>query len=132
MYRERRNWVTGSSWRRLRDSFSRPISLLELVSNTAPFLPLGPVPQGRLIDAGAGNDLVRAGAGNDKLQGGAGNDILIGGDGDDLIIGGDGRDWLIGGFGADRRVGSADEAILIPPRTPSNPNSPPLLSLPST
>ncbi|MEO8659048.1 MAG: hypothetical protein ABI693_11290 [Bryobacteraceae bacterium] len=39
----------------MRDEFIKPITLLSLVRNTAPFLQLGPVPQGRLIDAGAGS-----------------------------------------------------------------------------
>jgi len=38
----------------LRDEFIKPLILLSLVRNTAPFLEMGPVPQGRLIDAGAG------------------------------------------------------------------------------
>ncbi|MDR0777352.1 MAG: putative Ig domain-containing protein [Azonexus sp.] len=62
-------------------------------------------PEGDLLDAGAGNDIVLGLAGNDTIFGGDGNDILDGGEGDDVLDGGAGNDTIYGGYGADTLIG---------------------------
>ncbi|MFO0798547.1 MAG: hypothetical protein U0804_13810 [Gemmataceae bacterium] len=70
-------------------------------------------PQGVMVDAGAGNDVVFGGPGVDYLYGGADHDILVGGGGNDYLYGEGGRDILIGGAGSDHLYGGADDNVLV-------------------
>lgn len=70
------------------------------------------------VSGGAKNDRFEVSV-NDRqdrvINGGAGNDIILSGAGDDVIQGGEGRDILRGGRGADRLEGGAgdDRFILV-------------------
>jgi Ca2+-binding RTX toxin-like protein len=91
-----------------------------------------PAPQGVLVDAQDGDDIVRvglgttvpvavaAGPGNDLLEGGdllaggPGDDEIEGHDGDDVLGGGDGDDVIDGGLGRDALAGGPGDDLLRP------------------
>jgi Ca2+-binding RTX toxin-like protein len=82
------------------------------------------LPDGIVIDGGAGNDrlvvgmftelpaLLLGGAGKDLLVGGPADDVLDGGAGNDRLSGGDGNDLLDGGAGKDQLDGGAGDDSL--------------------
>ena len=55
----------------------------------------------RIMNGGAGNDILRGGSGKDRLLGADGNDQLFGGENDDVLDGSYGADLFDGGLGAD-------------------------------
>ncbi|HUG70264.1 MAG TPA: CHRD domain-containing protein, partial [Pirellulaceae bacterium] len=86
----------------------------------------------KVVEAGAGNDVVDMSATDDAfifggpgddfligsptadfIDGGPGNDVIFGLDGDDVLIGGPGNDRLIGGRGSDQMFGGDDSDILV-------------------
>lgn len=89
------------------------------------------VPQGVLVEGGAGNDTLIGGPGFDRLKSGDGNDVLRGlgspdvlegDDGNDIVEGGDGDDELTGGRGNDKVSGGAGAdhfETVVPPKATS-------------
>jgi len=68
---------------------------------------------GKINNAGQGNDSLTGGSASDTLYGFTGNDTLDGSDGYDLIYGGGGADLLVGGVGADSIYGCAGDDCII-------------------
>ena len=66
-----------------------------IIENTQQVDP-APIPEGLVLEGGAGRDVLRGGEGNDVISGGAGRDRLDGFAGDDVFIfnTGDGRDTI--------------------------------------
>lgn len=69
-------------------------------------------PNGALVYAYGGNDLVIGSAYADKIFGGTGNDTLVGNRGDDQLWGEDGDDTLEGGEGNDTLYGGSGKNTL--------------------
>lgn len=66
----------------------------------------------RVLQAGAGNDVLEGYATGDTLSGLAGDDVLNGLGGNDTLSGGEGDDTLDGGTGNDRLAGDAGNDVL--------------------
>lgn len=63
----------------------------------------------KIIDGGAGNDIITVDGLASTVSGGIGHDTLLGGAADDLLSGSEGNDGLIGGLGNDVLHGGADD-----------------------